>query len=46
MTRTRTGLAAALVVAGILAPLNAFAQQGVDQQINDAVKPYADAVSG
>jgi AGCS family alanine or glycine:cation symporter len=42
----RTGLAAALVVAGILAPLRAFAQQGVDQQINDAVKPYADAVSG
>ena len=46
MARTRTGLAAALVVAGMLAPLSAFAQQGVDQQINDAVKPYADAVSG
>jgi len=46
MARKRTGLAAALVMAGVLAPLTAFAQEGVDQRIDEAVRPFADSVSG
>jgi AGCS family alanine or glycine:cation symporter len=33
-------------LAGLLSAGSAFAQQGIDEQINDAIRPYADGVSG
>ncbi len=42
----KLGIGPALALTGLWAPAAAFAQEGVDQQINQAVKPFADAVSG
>jgi AGCS family alanine or glycine:cation symporter len=43
MSISKTGLTA---LAGLLASFSAQAQNGIDQRINDAVKPASDAVAG
>jgi len=43
MSRTRKFVTSALV---LLLPATALAQESVDQRIDEAVKPYADAVAG
>jgi len=37
---------AATTLAGLLASFSAFAETGIDEKINLAIKPYADAVAG
>lgn len=43
MSKLRVG---ATTLAGLLASFSAFAQTGIDDKINLAIKPYADAVAG
>ena len=43
MSKLRVG---ATTLAGLLASFSAFAQNGIDDKINLAIKPYADAVAG
>ena len=46
MTKTRRGPRLALVICSLVAAAPAAAQQGMDQRIDDAVRPAADAVAG
>jgi len=43
MSKLRVGIT---TLAGLLASFSAFAQNGIDEKINLAIKPYADAVAG
>ncbi len=43
MSKLRVG---ATTLAGLLASFSAFAETGIDEKINLAIKPYADAVAG
>ncbi len=43
MTKVRVGITTLL---GLFASFSVFAQAGIDEKINQAVKPFADAVSG
>ena len=43
MSKLRVG---ATTLAGLLASFSAFAENGIDEKINLAIKPYADAVAG
>jgi AGCS family alanine or glycine:cation symporter len=46
MANSRAGLIAALVAGILLAPISAWAEGGLDERIDQAVRPFADAVSG
>ena len=46
MANTRAGLIAALVTGIFVAPQPAWAEAGLDERIDQAVRPFADAVSG
>jgi len=46
MIRTRRGPRLALTIGSLLAAAPAAAQQGMDQRIDDAIRPVADAVAG
>ena len=35
-----------LTLLGLFLSMPVFAQEGIDSQINEAIKPYADAVAG
>jgi AGCS family alanine or glycine:cation symporter len=43
MSKSRVGITTLI---GLLASFSAFAQTGIDEKINLAIKPYADAVAG
>ncbi len=43
MSKSRVGVT---TLAGLLTSFSAFAETGIDERINIAIKPYADAVSG
>lgn len=43
MSKSRVGLT---TIVGLFASFSAFAEMGVDEKINLAIKPYADAVAG
>jgi len=43
MSKLRVGIT---TLAGLLASCSAFAENGIDEKINLAIKPYADAVAG